>query len=315
MMLGDPLMQRALLVALLVGACGPIVGTYLVQRKLSLLGDGIGHIALTGVALGWLIGSWLHVQPGDLLAIPGAIVVAVVGSILIEVVRRRGKTSGDLALALMFYGGIAGGVLIIGIAGGTSGNLMAYLFGSISSVTWADLIVTAALCAVILLVGLGLRSSLFAVSNDEDFAISAGMPVWLLNIAVAVVAALTVTVAMRVVGLLLVSALMIVPVAVAQQLTHSFSRTMFIASLVGVVVCLAGLTVTYWFNVSPGATIVVIAIGVYLLAAIIHPLLHHRPWGGRHAAHAPTTRRAILPEDGAAPAAAEGATPVGEFPG
>jgi zinc transport system permease protein len=285
MMLTDPFMQRALMVALMVGACSPIIGTYLVQRRLSLIGDGIGHIALTGVALGWLIGSWMQLQPVDLLTIPGAVVAAVLGSILIEVVRRRGKTSADLALALMFYGGIAGGVLIIGIAGGTSGNLMAYLFGSLSSVTWFDVGITAILCAIILVIGLGFRSSLFAVSNDDDFAVASGMPVWLLNIAVAVLAALTVTMSMRVVGLLLVSALMIVPVAIAQLLTHSFNRTMGVASIIGVVVCLTGLVITYWFNVSPGATIVVIAILIYLIAAIVHPLLYHRAWRNRKPVH------------------------------
>jgi len=301
MMLTDPLMQRALLIAVLVGACAPIVGTYLVQRRLSLLGDGVGHIALTGVALGWLVGSWLHLRPADMLAVPGAVLVAVLGAIFIEIVRRRGKTSGDLALALMFYGGIAGGVLIIGLAGGTSGNLMAYLFGSISAVTWGDLLTTAILCVLILVVGIGFRHALFAVSNDEDFAVASGMRVWLLNIAIAVVAALTVTVAMRVVGLLLVSALMIVPVAIAQQLTHSFGRTMALASLIGVVVCLIGLSITYWHNVSPGATIVVLAIIVYLLSALIHPLLYHRDRGNRKALHLVDDPHPDLPDDVVAP--------------
>lgn len=275
-LLTDPFMQRALLAALLVGAAAPVVGTYLVQRRLSLLGDGIGHVALTGVALGWLVGAAMGLAPNDALAIPGAVVAAVVGSVLIEVVRRRGRTSGDLALALMFYGGIAGGVLLIGIAGGSSGSLMSYLFGSISTVTTSDLVITVVLCAVILAVGVGLRSALFAVSHDEEFAVAAGLPVWLLNMAVAVLAALTVTVSMRVVGLLLVSALMIVPVAVAQQLTHAFRRTMAVAAVVGVVVCVAGLTITYWNNVSPGATIVVLAIAVYVLAVAARPLLARR---------------------------------------
>jgi zinc transport system permease protein len=102
------------------------------------------------------------------------------------------------------------------------------------------------------------------------------MPVWLLNMLVAIVAALTVTVAMRVVGLLLVSALMIVPVAVAQQVTHSFRRTMTAASIIGVVVCVIGLSITFWYNVSPGAVIVVIAIAVYVLASLIRPLLHRK---------------------------------------
>jgi zinc transport system permease protein len=181
----------------------------------------------------------------------------------------------------MFYGGIAGGVLIIGLAGGSSGNLMSYLFGSISSVAWSDVWITTALCATILVVGLGLRTALYAVSQDEEFAIAAGMPVWLLNMAVAIVAALTVTVAMRVVGLLLVSALMIVPVAVAQQVTHSFRRTMTAASGVGVVVVIAGLVVTFWHNVSPGAVIVVIAISVYILASLVRPLLHRSIERGR----------------------------------
>lgn len=270
-MLGDPLMQRALVAALLVGLTAPVIGTYLVQRRLSLLGDGIGHVALTGVALGWLVGSLAGLVPVDALAIPGAVVAAVVGAVVIELVRERGRTSGDVALALLFYGGIAGGVLLISRAGGTSANLMGYLFGSISTVTWGDLGLTVALTAVVLVVGVGLRTALFAVSQDEEFARAAGLPVRALNLAIAVVAALTVTVAMRVVGLLLVSALMIVPVAAAQLVTASFRRTMTLAMVVGAVVCVGGLTVTYWQDVSPGATIVVLAIAVYGILALVGP--------------------------------------------
>lgn len=270
-MLGDPLMRRALVAALLVGLTAPVIGTYLVQRRLSLLGDGIGHVALTGVALGWLVGSVAGLVPVDALAIPGAVVAAVVGSVVIELVRERGRTSGDVALALLFYGGIAGGVLLISQAGGTSANLMGYLFGSISTVTSADLALTVLLTAAVLAVGVGLRTALFAVSQDEEFARAAGLPVRALNLAIAVVAALTVTVAMRVVGLLLVSALMIVPVAAAQQVTASFRRTMTLAMAIGAVVCVAGLAVTYWNDVSPGATIVLLAIAVYGALALARP--------------------------------------------
>lgn len=272
-MLSTPLMQRGLLAALMVGAVAPVMGTYLVQRKLSLLGDGIGHVALTGVALGWLVGSVMGLVPQDALAIPGAVVAAVIGAVAIEVVRERGRTSGDVALALLFYGGIAGGVLIIELAGGQSSNLMAYLFGSISVVTTADLVVTAVLAAVVLALGLGLRTALFAVSQDEEFARASGLPVRALNIAIAVMAALTVTVAMRVVGLLLVSALMIVPVAIAQLTTTSFVRTMRVAMGLGVAICVVGLSATYWFAASPGAVIVVLAIAIYALVALVAPLL------------------------------------------
>ncbi|MGP7961302.1 metal ABC transporter permease [Sanguibacter sp. A247] len=272
-MLSTPLMQRGLLAALLVGIVAPVMGTFLVQRRLSLLGDGIGHVALTGVALGWLVGAAVGASPSDALAVPGAVVAAVAGAVGIEIVRERGRTSADVALALLFYGGIAGGVIIIQLAGGQSSNLMAYLFGSISVVTTWDLVLTATLALVVLTLGVGLRPALFTVSHDEEFARASGLPVRVLNIAIAVMAALTVTVAMRVVGLLLVSALMIVPVAVAQLLTRSFVTTMRLAIGIGVLACLSGLSVTYWWNVSPGAMIVVITIGAYVLTALVHPFL------------------------------------------
>jgi zinc transport system permease protein len=285
-MLSSPLMQRALIAAVLVGAAAPVVGTFLVQRKLSLMGDGIGHVALTGVAMGWLVGTWAGLAPADTLAVPGAVVAAVVGSIIIEWVRSRGRTSGDLALALMFYGGIAGGVLLIKIAGGTNANLVSYLFGSISTVSTGDLWWTVGLAVGVLAVGVGLRHVLFAVSHDEEFARGSGLPVTALNMVVATISALTVTVAMRVVGLLLVSALMIVPVAVAQLIAGSFARTMALASAIGVTVSVVGLSMTYWEDIPPGATIVLLAIGLYALVAVTRPLLargraadapHHDP--------------------------------------
>lgn len=277
-LLTSPLMQRALLAAVLVGASAPVVGTFLVQRRMSLMGDGIGHVALTGVALGWLVGSWVGVVPRDALALPGAVVAAVIGSVTIELVRARGRTSGDLALALMFYGGIAGGVLLIKVAGGTNANLVSYLFGSIATVTTTDLWWTAGLAILVLGTGVGLRHALFAVSHDEDFARASGLPVTFLTMLVATISALTVTIAMRVVGLLLVSAIMIVPVAVAQLYAGSFARTMGLACTIGVAVSLVGLSVTYWVDVPPGATIVVLAIALYAVGAALAPL-RRRPTG------------------------------------
>lgn len=277
-MLASPLMRRALLVALLVGLSAPVVGTYLVQRRLALLGDGIGHMALTGVAAGWLAGAAVGLTPHDVLAVPGAVVAAVAGAIAVELVREQGRTSGDVALALLFYGGIAGGVLLIGLAGGTSANLTGYLFGSISTVTTTDVWLTVVLAAVILGVGLGLRPALFALSHDEEFARATGLPVRALNITIAVTAALTVSVSMRVVGVLLVSALMIVPVAVAQLVARSFRATMALAMTIGVVVTVVGLSITYFRPLSPGATIVMLAIGLYAVVSVLRPSLR-RPAG------------------------------------
>ncbi|MDR3201952.1 MAG: metal ABC transporter permease, partial [Bifidobacteriaceae bacterium] len=181
-----------------------------------------------------------------------------------------------LALALLFYGGIATGALLIKAAGGTNANLVAYLFGSISTVSTADVAVTAVLACVVLAVGIALSQALFAVSNDEPFALASGLPVRALNIALAAIAALTVTTAMRVVGLLLVSALMIVPVAVAQVLCRSFLRTMASACVIGVAVSAAGLAITYRYDLPPGAMIVVLAIGLYAAVAAARPWLARR---------------------------------------
>nr|WP_062464458.1 metal ABC transporter permease [Demequina soli] len=255
-----------LLVGLLVGLAAPVMGTYLVQRRMALLGDGIGHVALAGVAAGWLAGSLFGLAQQDALAIPGAIVFAIGGAVIIERMRSRG-TAADVVMAILFYGGIAGGVLLIGLAGGSNANLLGYLFGSISTVTWGDVWMSVGLAAAILLIGLGLRTALFAVTHDQEFARSTGLPVEALNMVVAVLAAVTITVAMRVVGVLLVSALMIVPVAIAQLLTRSFARTMHVAMGIGAVLTLTGIWITIFYDVQPGALIVTLGVLAYVAVA------------------------------------------------
>ena len=265
--LQDPMVQRILLVALLVGAAAPVVGTYLVQRRMALLGDGIGHVALAGVAAGWLAGSAAGLAQRDLLAVPGATLFALIGAVIIERMRSRGTAAADVVMAILFYGGIALGVLLIGIAGGTNANLLGYLFGSISTVGWTDVWVTLALATVILGLGIGLRAALFAVTHDQESAYAMGLPVQVLNMVVAVLAAVTITVAMRVVGVLLVSALMIIPVAIAQLVTRSFARTMTVAMAIGVALCLTGVSVTLEYDLQPGALIVVLGVALYMVVA------------------------------------------------
>ncbi len=267
-LLSEPLVQRMLLVGVLVGLATPVVGTYLVQRRMALLGDGIGHVALAGVAAGWLAGSAADLAQRDSLAVPGAVVFAIAGAVTIERMRTRGAAA-DVVMAILFYGGIATGVLLIGAAGGSNANLLGYLFGSISTVTWTDVWVTVALAVVILTVGIYLRPALFTVTHDQEFARSTGLPVGALNMVVAVLAAVTITAAMRVVGVLLVSALMILPVAIAQQLTHSFSRTMHLAMGVGAVLTVVGIAITLEHNLQPGALIVVLGVAGYVVTSVV----------------------------------------------
>lgn len=262
-MLTSPLMVRSLIIAVLVGLSAPIVGTYLVHRRLAMLGDGIGHVALTGVALGWLAGTAANATPADQWAIPGALLVSILGAVTIEAVRSSGKTSADVALAMLFYGGIAGGVLLMSLAGGTSAQLNSYLFGSISTVSWTDVSVSAGLALFIIAIGIGLAPALFSISHDEEFAHSTGLPVKALSMLLAVMSALTVAVSMRVVGALLVSAIMVIPVAIAQVFAPGFMKTMLWASCIGVVLSVTGLSITYFIDLSPGAMIVVLAIALY----------------------------------------------------
>ncbi len=270
-LLGTDFMQRALVAALLTGLAAPTIGVFLLQRRQALMGDGIGHVAVTGVALGLVTNTsptW------------AAIVVSVLGALAIELVREKGHANGDVALALLFYGGLAAGVLITGIAGQGASRLQEFLFGSLITVSASDVWFTLALTVVILAVTLGLAPQLFAVSTDPDFARVSGLRVRAFNMVIAILAAVTVTVAMRTVGLLLVSALMVVPVAASQQLANSFRNTMLGGMLVGTLSGVCGLLISAVLSnkatVAPGPTIVLVALAFFAATWPVGALIRRR---------------------------------------
>ncbi|GAB3593981.1 metal ABC transporter permease [Angustibacter peucedani] len=253
-------MRRALLAGLLVGLAAPVVGIFLVQRRLALIGDGMGHVALAGVAVGVVTGQ---------APVWTALVAAVVAAVAIELIRARGRTSGDVALAVLFYGGIATGVVLISRSpDGTPANLNAYLFGAITTTSGTDVVTFAVLALAVLLVTAALAPRLFAVANDPEYARAVGLPVLGLNLVLAVLTAVTVVVSMRVVGLLLISALMILPNAVAQLVCHSFRASLALAVVVGVVVSLAGISTSFYTSTPSGGTIVVLAVALFVLTAL-----------------------------------------------
>ncbi len=274
-------MRRALLAALLVGVTAPAVGIFLVQRRLALIGDGLGHVALTGVAIGLLTGAAPTLT---------ALVLAVAAAVAIELIRVYGRATADVVLAVMFYGGIAGGVFLISLSpSGTPANLGAYLFGSITTTSAQDLAVFAVLAVVVLGVVVGLAPRLFAVSNDEEYARASGMNVVGTNILLAVLTSATVVVSMRVVGLLLISALMILPNAVGQVTARSFRGSLVVAVAAGVTVSLAGTAGSFYADTPSGATIVLLAIALFLAAAgggavldAVHRRRHHGAAGTDH---------------------------------
>jgi zinc transport system permease protein len=262
-MLDLEFMRHAFGAGIVVGLLAPAVGFFLVQRRLSLIGDGIGHVAFLGVALGYLL---------DLPLVLTALVVSIGGALSIETLRARRRTAGDQALALVFYTGIAGGVVVVSTAGALNVNLFQFLFGSILTVTTGDLVVIAALGGAALAVIALLYRPLVAAVVDEEAARVAGVPVAALNVLTAVLAAVTIAVSMRVVGILLIAALMVLPVIAAGRIAWSMASTVVLSMALGLGSVLAGITVAYYADLPPGGTTVLVAAATALVAMPIGAL-------------------------------------------
>lgn len=252
-------MQLALLSGVTVGVTAPLIGTFLVQRRMSLMGDGIGHVAFAGVAAGLLIGVW---------PIWTALIAAVFAAGGVEWLRTRGRAAGDLALALLFYTGIAGGVVLIGLANSLNAGMLTYLFGSILTVSRNDALTVALLALVILAIIAICWRALFSLTFDEEAARVAGLPVDGLNLALSTLTAVTVVAGMRVVGVLLVAALMVLPVGAAQCLAGSFRSAVLGASAIGGISAVLGLTIARQWALAPGGTIVLVAAASFVLASL-----------------------------------------------
>jgi zinc transport system permease protein len=253
-------MQLALASGVAVGACAPLIGTFLVQKRLSLMGDGIGHMAFAGVAAGLLTG---------LSPLWTALVVAVLGAMAIEWLRLRRRASGDLALAVFFYTGIAGGVVLTGLAGSLNSGVLTYLFGSVLTVSPSDALSICVLGVGILAAVAVSWRALFSVALDEEAARVAGLPVDALSLGLAALTAVTVVAAMRVVGVLLVAALMVLPVGSAQRLARSFGATLRWAVAFGVGSVVVGLVLARAAALAPGGTIVLVAAATFTVTAAL----------------------------------------------
>ena len=256
-------MRKALLAGALVGLAAPSVGIFLVQRRLSLMGDGIGHVVFMGVAAGLVLG----ISP-----IATGLVFAIGGAAAIEVLRQRGKTSSDVALALIFYMGIAGGLFFLGLGQTSTLKISGYIFGAVLTVNATDMTIVTAVALTTVGVTLALRKHLFAIAYDEEIARVAGLPVTALNLLIAVMAAMTVAVTAKVVGVLLVSSLLVLPVAAVQQLTNSFKATFYGGLAMGVFVTTMGIVIAFYTDQIPSATIVLLSIALFVIASGIRVL-------------------------------------------
>ncbi|WP_371368715.1 High-affinity zinc uptake system membrane protein ZnuB [Sporomusa rhizae] len=256
-------MQRALIAGLITAVICPLLGMFVVVRRQSLIGDGLGHIAFAGVTGGYLLGIYPAV---------GAFAITIAGAAGIEVVRRQRTQMADTALAIFFYAGIALAIIFSTITRIPSAGLLGFLFGSILTVSWQDVLVISGCGAIVIAFVCSNFNRLLLVSFDEELAKVAGIATSTVSMALSIVTAISVVSGMMVVGILMVSALMIVPVAAAEQLGKGFKATLGWALVLAILSVVSGLTTAFYLDIAPGGSIIITAILLYIVMNIVHRL-------------------------------------------
>ncbi len=260
-------MQKALIAGVLVGGLCAVIGVYVVLKGLSFIGAGISHASFGGVA----IGVALRVEP-----IWSAVVFCVLVAWGIGLVSRRGNVKEDTAVGIFFASTMALGILIIGWMKGYQFDLFGYLFGSILAVTQQDVWTTVIIAAVVLGCVAFFYKDLMFVAFDSETAQVTGVPAGKLYFLLITLIALTVVMSIKVVGIVLVSALIVTPAAAAFQLTESFSKMMAVAVVLGVSSCVLGLVLADLLGIAPGATIVLLATLAFFVSAALSPRRRRR---------------------------------------
>jgi len=263
-------MVRALLGGAIVGVLAPSLGMFLVLRRFSLIADTLSHVALMGVAVGLATSS----NPAIV-----ALAAATLGAVVIEWLSAHQRLPGDVALAVVLYAALAVAVVIISGARGLNVDLFAFLFGSVLSIDPLDLWLLLGLAAAVALYVTIFFSELSQSSFDPDLARVTGVPVGWINLGLAVLTGATITLSMRVVGVLLVGAMLVVPVLAGQRLASGLRSVLAVAAAIGIASAIAGLTTAFYADVSAGGAIVLSAI-VLLVAAQGIAMVRSRVSGG-----------------------------------
>ncbi|MDP2728360.1 MAG: metal ABC transporter permease [Dehalococcoidia bacterium] len=255
-------MQRALLSSVLIGTVCSVVGVYVILKGLSFIGAGIAHASFGGVALGFFLG-W------NLVAT--AMVFCLATAWGIGLVSQRGRIREDVAIGILFSATMALGILLVSLLKGYNVDLVGFLFGSVLAVTPEDLWLTLGLVlAILLVVGLLFKELLF-ITFDAEMAQVVGLPATVLYFLLLGLMAATIVVSIKVVGIILVEALIVTPAAAAYQLTNDFRRMMALSVAIGVGSSLIGLFLSFWLNTPSGSTMVLTATFAFFLAAVLSP--------------------------------------------
>jgi zinc transport system permease protein len=253
-------MVRALIAGLIVAVIAPLIGNFLVMKRFAMIADTLAHVALAGVAVGLLTGT----QP-----VIATIFLTVLTAIVIQRLSSRGKMPSETVLALFMPGGLAVALVLISLANGFNSNLFSYLFGSISTVSSNEIYLIAGLGLLVLATIFAFYQQLLFTSFDEEGARLKGVKVARINLLLMVLTALTVSLTMRVVGALLVSALMVIPSAAAMRVGRSFKQSFFLSVLFALCAVVFGLLVAFYFNLPAGGAIVLVSLGIFAGASAV----------------------------------------------
>ena len=261
-------MRNALLAGVLVSiACG-IIGTLVVINRIVFVSGGIAHAAYGGIGLGY----FFKFNP-----VLGAIVFSVAAAVGMGAVQRKTRQRADTIIGVMWAIGMALGIILVDLTEGYKADLMSYLFGSILAVPSGDLLIMLALDLIIITLVALFYKELLAISFDETFATVENVPVDAIHMLLLCLIALTVVMMMRVVGLIMVIALLTMPAAISGQFVKDMKRMMVLASILGVLFTTTGLWLSYFLNLTSGATIILVAGTAYLLSLVVKPLMS-RVW-------------------------------------
>ncbi len=252
-------MQRALLAGMIIGILCPLIGIFIVLRRMSLIGDCLSHVALAGIAAGILTGIY---------PLAMALGASVVAALAIEKLRKAYEQYAELAIAIILSAGIGTAVVLISMAKSFNVDLFGYLFGSITTVLPEDLKVISFLGLFIIISVVLLYKELFYIAFDEEAAVLSGIPVRWINIFFIVVVAATITLSMRIVGVLLVSSLMVIPVATSLQIARSFKQAMIFSLIFAELAVISGIIVSFHFELASGGTIVLTSIAILLIVLL-----------------------------------------------
>lgn len=265
-------LQNAFLSGLIIGVVAPLLGVFIVVRRMSLIADALSHVTLAGIA-GSLFLSQSFASLALLNPIYLGIVASVGGSMLIERLRSLYKHYEELAIPIIMSAGIGLSAIFISLAKGFSTDLMSYLFGSVSAVSRQDLIVVLLIALVVFIFLLLFFKEMFVLSFDEEYAKATGLPSKWIHLLFMIVVALVIAASMRIVGILLVSSLITLPVAAAMRISKGFKDTIIYAIIFGESAVIIGLVSAFYLNLAPGGTIVVTSIIILFIVISIKKLL------------------------------------------